>query len=270
MLGFTMRRRQLPIDSWLPTIRRLGPHAGYLPDVGATALALDTTQTFAFTPAPSNADEQLAISQLMYSGPAHHFLGAVAVGFWDGAACYKCDGRFAAHSLVAKTALASCEVHIEQEERPGTGNTVVLAPLVDFRALGTDYFLLTFAIEHLDKVVANVWLRLAGEVGEAGYLKTPVAPCLHSYSKHYESSYWALHCPHCEALQGENFLKPHGELFGKTAHAVQAGPLQAAPDLLVVPTLSGQPSLGGVAVARLLIRTAPALLQGQGPASAAN
>lgn len=254
-----MKRQQFPIDSWLPAIKRLGPHTGYLPDVGATALALDTTQSFTFTPAPSNADEQLGISQLLFSAPAHHWLGAVAVGFWDGATCYKCSGRFAAHSLVAKMALASCEVHIQQEDQSGAGKTVHLTPLMDFRALGTDYFLLPFALEHLDKVVANIWLRLAHEVGQAGYLKTPIAPCLHSYSKQYESSYWALHCPHCEALQGENFLKPHGELFSKTVQAGQAGPVQAAPDLLVVPTLGGQPSLGGVAVSRLLIRTAAAM-----------
>lgn len=265
MLGSTMKRRQLPIDYWLPQFKQLGPHAGYLPDAGASSLALDTTQSFAFTPAPGNADEQLPISQLLFSAPAHHWLGSLAVCFWDGAACFQCGGRFAAHSLIAKTALASCEVRIATEGPSGIGKSIVLAPVVDFRALGTDYFLLPFATEHLDKLVANVWLRLAREVGQASYFSNPVAPCLHSDSRQYEGSYWALHCPHCAALQGENFLKPHGEASGQTA---EVGPLRAVPDLLVAPTLGGQPALGGVAVTRLLIRRTAALPQGHGHSTA--
>ena len=61
-----------------------------------------------------------------------------------------------------------------------------------------------------------------------------------------------MRCPHCSALQGENVLKPDVLLSNDGG---LTGPVKYAPDLLVIPRLDSNPSLGGVALTRLSIRS---------------
>lgn len=61
-----------------------------------------------------------------------------------------------------------------------------------------------------------------------------------------------MRCPHCSALRGEKVLKPDVLLFNDDS---LTGPVKYAPDLLVIPGLDSKPSLGDVALTRLLIRS---------------
>ena len=155
-----MKRLKINVNGWFAHFKQLPPNDGYLPDRGVTSLIVDPSEMFDFKPTPENLGDQCDLNAVGYSGVRHHYLNSVAVCFWKGATCWSCSATYAVHSIIAKNTLASCDVSIKAAVQPSSEKELSLKPLVNIEAHETDFCVLPFGMEHLDKMVANTWQRL--------------------------------------------------------------------------------------------------------------
>lgn len=234
-----MKRLKINVDGWFAHFKRLPADDGYLPQKNITGMVIDESGKFDFEPSHTNLGDQNDINLLGHSRVSHHFLNSIAICFWKGATCLSCTETYAVHSMIAKTTLASCDVEIKSAVYLPSEKVLFLKPLINIDAHDTGFCVLTFGTENLDKMLANTWQRLIHEVTANGLIDGEIAKVSHTHSQAYGGKYWALHCPHCAAIQGENFVKP---TIGETGETTSFGAMGNPPDLIVIPMLNGQPT----------------------------
>lgn len=251
-----MKRIRIDVDSWFSDFRTLPPVPGYLPDLGVSSLAIDEASSYATIDAKDlgNPDVLARTSAEAFAKPGWHCATAIAFCFWTGVKCCRCHGLFSAHSPVAKNTLVDCDLGVRAGPAFSTDgphqNVLMLRPTVEINSRGDAMSLMLYSIEHLDKLVANTWLRVVETLSHDERLEHPPAMLWYRPSALVHGSYWANVCPHCSALQGEHFLKPHPNL---PPQAVAKSAMRCAPDLLVVPLLDGQALLGGLCLSRAFV-----------------
>ena len=133
-------------------------------------MAVDTKDTILFTADHGNVAAQQELSEKLFAAPSCHALSAMAICFWSGHACWKCKRKMSVHSLVAKRGHLNCSLDVAWEY-PKDDKCLVLSPKMDYQSVGTGYCVFPFAINHLDKMVANTWMRIAREIQRGGYLE---------------------------------------------------------------------------------------------------
>jgi hypothetical protein len=156
--------------------------------------------------------------------------------------------------MVAKHGHLACDQSPNPEiGESGSDNKQVLKPLINFRAIGTGFFLLLKSPRRIDKILLNTWRRIAQEVDASKVLPEKMADVVYAASKEDGRSCWTLHCPHCVVAQPDVWLNPSPS---GTVKADAGYAMQIEPHLTVVPTLGNQPSLSGLAFTQLMVRFA--------------
>lgn len=243
-----MKRIKIDIDGWFRDFRGTVRSEGHLPDFGATSMAMADAPSDVD---PKSFDDPAILSRFngdVFSGEGWFYLSEIAFCFWRDVTCWKCGQPSNVHSPIAKLVHLHCDLEVRPEIAED-GKQVVLfsSPIAQLRTSGLALSFMPYAIAHVDKMVACTWTQIAGSQAMQDRLGGVVADVSYRESNEYGARYWAMTCPHCQAIMGEHYLKPHPE---HSAQDLQKVALHRPPDLVVVPMMNQMPLLGGFFYAR--------------------
>ncbi len=244
-------------DGWFDQFHNMPREAGFLPDLGFMAYCSRPPRTvipFDYLTALS-ADQRKALELLLFATVQPHHLSSCDVAFWGPTPCWKCHQPFVAHSLVSKNVRCVETYGIGPGlGRDGPETLGIIDAEVLYAGMGHPLALIPYGIQCLDKMLANTWRRMLQTPEIIGNLSAPVATLAFTHSDRYGGAYWALHCPHCAALQGEHFLKPHPELSDADK---RRAPLSLPPLIIATPMQDAAPVIGGKLWSRVFFTPYP-------------
>lgn len=245
LVADSTQRLVVETEGWFDDFHNMPAEPGYLPNLGFTAYCSQpprTTITFEGVRLLP-ATQRKAFDLLLFTTVQPHHLNSTDIAFWPPAPCWKCGQSYIPHSLVSKHVRCVETYSIEQGIGSAGLETVgIIDAEILYAGIGKPLALMPYGIEYLDKMLANTWRRMLQVPEITAPLAAPLALLAFTQSDRYGAAYWALHCPHCSALQGEHFLKPHPELSNEDK---ARAPLSASPVIIATPTLDAVPVIGG-------------------------
>ncbi len=240
-------------EGWFDEFHGQPREPGHLPDLGFTAYCSRPPRTVITFDGLRHlpAEQRKTFELLMFATVQPHHLNSCDIAFWAPTSCWKCQQAFVAHSLVSKNVRCVETYGIGRE---GTETLGIIDSEVAYAGVGKPLALMPYGIEYLDRVLAATWRRTLQIPEITDRLAAPPATPVFAHSDRYGAAYWGLHCPHCAALQGEHFLKPHPELSDADKART---PLSALPLIIATPTLDSVPVIGGKLWSRLFFTPYP-------------
>lgn len=244
-------------EGWFDEFHGQPREPGHLPDLGFTAYCSRPPRTVITFDGLRHlpAEQRKTFELLMFATVQPHHLNSCDIAFWAPTSCWKCQQAFVAHSLVSKNVRCVETYGIGPGiGREGTETLGIIDSEVAYAGVGKPLALMPYGIEYLDRVLAATWRRTLQIPEITDRLAAPPATPAFAHSDRYGAAYWGLHCPHCAALQGEHFLKPHPELSDADKART---PLSALPLIIATPTLDSVPVIGGKLWSRLFFTPYP-------------
>ena len=232
-------------EGWFDEFKGKPREAGHLPDLGFTAYCSRPPRTVITFDGLRHlpAEQRKTFELLLFATVQPHHLNSCDIAFWAPASCWKCQKQFVAHSLVSKNVRCVETYGIGAGlGREGPETVGVVDAEVAYIGNGRPLALMPYGIEYLDKTLANTWQRVLQIPEIIDGLAAPLATLAFAHSDRYGGAYWGLHCPHCAALQGEHFLKPHPELSDADK---DRAPFSSPPLIIATPTQDASPVIGG-------------------------
>lgn len=244
-------------EGWFDEFHGQPREPGHLPDLGFTAYCSRPPRTVITFDGLRHlpAEQRKTFELLMFATVQPHHLNSCDIAFWAPTSCWKCQQAFVAHSLVSKNVRCVETYGIGHGiGREGTETLGIIDSEVAYAGVGKPLALMPYGIENLDRVLAATWRRTLQIPEITDWLAATPATLAFAHSDRYGAAYWGLHCPHCAALQGEHFLKPHPELSDADKART---PLSALPLIIATPTLDSVPVIGGKLWSRLFFTPYP-------------
>lgn len=244
-------------EGWFDEFKGKPREPGHLPDLGFTAYCSRPPRTMISFAGLRHlpADQRKTLELLLFATVQPHHLNSCDIAFWAPSTCWKCQGPFVAHSLVSKSVRCVETYGIGPGlGREGPETVGIVDSEVAYMGMGNPLALMPYGIEYLDKMLAATWRRMLQIPSVIDRLAAPPASLAFVHSDRYGGAYWGLHCPHCAALQGEHFLKPHPELSDTERGRA---PLSPYPQIIATPTLDAVPVIGGKLWSRIFFTPYP-------------
>ena len=245
MKSAPIQRIVVEAGGWFDEFHEMPLEPGHLPNLGFTAYCSRPPRTvITFDGLRFLAtDQRKTFEMRLFATAQPHHLNSCDIAFWAPTPCWKCRQPFVAHSLVSQNVRCGEIYGIGTGiGREGPETVGIIDAEVAYAGSGRPLALMPYGIEYLDKMLANTWRRMLQTPAIIENLAAPLATLAFTHSDRYGGAYWGLHCPHCAALQGEHFLKPHPEL--SDAEKGRA-PLSVPPLIIATPTLDAVPVIGG-------------------------